>query len=739
MAEQQHPYYFTLPPLLAGSIMLFALAANGAEPPGSETQQRWAVCPPPPAVYTTPPPALGGEAGQTVLTADEATAQTDGLSHFRGNVVIQHNSRTLQGDAASYDQRTQEVSIEGNVLYHSEGVVMQGAQARMRLQEQSGELQGVNFHFPQSHAFGRADTLSLSDADHSSIKGVSYTTCNPDQPDWVLSASELELDQLSNTGEAYHTVLRFKGVPLFYSPYLNFPLAGRKSGLLMPVFGTSDSNGTDIRIPIYWNIAPNYDATLTPRNLTARGPMMMSEFRFLGENSQGQLQADYLSEDKIYGDDRSYLAADHQASFADGWYSILRWRSVSDELYLHDLGENAGANAATHLERRLDLGYRSANWNFLARAQDYQTLTGSEPYQRLPQLILNGHTTARPNRLQWQLKSEVVTFSHDTKVPTGTRLDIKPTLSLPLQGAAWYLKPSAAWRYTDYQLTDYPQGERFTRSLPLFSLDSGLFFDRETTIGGRAVTHTLEPRLFYLSVPYEDQDLLPLFDSGDSTLSFSQMFRDNRFNGADRQGDAEQLTTALTSRLLDDGNGRELLRASIGRIHYFTDRQVRLQATDPVETYPYSDLFAELVLQPAERLRLSIDGRYNNQDEHSEQLNGRLRYQPDRKRLLGLDYRYDRGDQLRQSDTLLFWPLAAQWQLLARWRYDLDNEQNLDLLGGVEYDSCCWALRLIARNHRDSITNELQHNVYLTFSFKGLGSLGKPLEDALEEGLLTYE
>lgn len=751
MAHPQHCSPPTILPLLlvVGLLLVTTpvttLAANtDAEGGAAQNQtiqnnqngdERWAICPPPPPRYTTAPPASSAKPGQTELTADEATSRSGGSSEFRGKVVVQRDGRTLQGDRASYDQQSREVTIEGNVLFHGEGMMMQGEGARLNMEEQSGEFREANFYLPQQHAFGHAALLALDDANHSTLRGVRYTTCNPGQEDWLLTASELRLDQQSNTGEAYQTVFRFKGVPLFYSPYLNFPLAGRKSGLLFPLIGSSDSSGTDLSLPIYWNIAPNADATFTPRSLSKRGPMLMSEFRHLSEQGEGEIHADYLYDDQLFGADRSYLAVDYSARFAQGWGSTLLLRHASDPLYLEDLGSGEGASSTSHLERRLDLSYHDAHWNFLARAQGYQTLSGNEPYQRLPQLLLNGQGTRRPNRLQYTLQSEAVTFAHETLLPTGSRLDLKPAVTLPLQGAAWFLTPSAAWRYTGYALSD----EALTRSLPILSLDSGLFFERETALGGRSLTQTLEPRLFYLSVPYADQDAFPLFDTAATSPSFSQLFRDNRFSGADRQGDAEQLTTALTTRLLDNESGRERLRASIGRVHYFAEQQVRLNPGDPVETTYYSDLYAELALQPSERLRLGLDSRYNTERERSEQLSARLRYQPDAKRLLNLNFRHDESPQLSQSDTLLFWPLARQWQWLARWRYDLEQEDDLELLAGVEYESCCWSVRLMGRNHRDTVSEAMNHSILLTFEFKGLGSLGKPIEETLGGDLLTYQ
>lgn len=730
--RNHHPVFTAL---LLGAGLLSSVHAE-TSPGESATDDRWANCAPPQGSFAEVPPVSDTQPGQTSLSADEVVSTAGGVSRFSGEVVVERDGRTLQGDSAQYDQASGEVVIEGNVRFHAPELTMQSERASVRLEEGSGEFNGVSFYYPQQHAFGSAESMSRSDSQHSSLKGVRYTTCSPGHEDWLLSADELELDQESNTGEAYHTVLRFKGVPIFYSPYLNFPLAGRKSGLLPPTVGSSDSTGTDTRLPIYWNIAPNYDATFTPRNMTRRGPMLMSEFRLLTEHSEGEIEADYLSEDKISGEERHYLSVDHRTHFGNYWRTTLVASDVSDPLYLSEIGAEGVSDATSHLERRFDLNFDSPHWHLLARAQDYQPLLGAEPYQRMPQITLSGNTARRPNRLLFQLQGEAVTFAHESVLPTGTRLDAKPSVSLPLQGAAWYLTPTAAWRQTDYTLDDGLTESHLSRSVPIYSVDSGLFFDRETTIAGRAMTHTIEPRLYYLSVPYEDQEALPLFDTGYSDFSFSQLFRDNRFSGTDRQGDAEQLTTALTTRLLDETDGVERFRASIGQIHYYRDREVTLQPGETIDTNPESDLFAELELRPTDHFSFAVDAQYDTETEREERINGRIRYRSDHKHQLYLDYRYDDVVDISQSDLVVFWPLARRWQFLGRWQYDLTNEENLDVVAGVEYESCCWAVRVIGRNHLTA-TDEVDNSVYLTFEFKGLGSLGAKLEEALDDDILT--
>ncbi len=730
-----------MPRAFALALLLGGVPVIEAQSKESDTlAERWFSCPAPIGIFAETPPAANPEAkpGETALTADKASSLANGKSYFSGNVVVERDGRILRGDEARYDPKAQQIDVEGNVAFYGGSMVMHGERATMSMQQESGEFDGVAFHFPERHAFGQAGKLTFKDANRSVLKDVQYTTCSPGHEDWRLNASKLKLDQESNTGEAYNTVVRFKSVPVFYSPYLNFPLSGRKSGLLPPTIGSSEDSGTDVQLPYYWNIAPNYDATFTPRYLSKRGAMLMSEFRLLTEHTEGEVKGDFLSDDELYGEDRHYLALDHLSRFDNGWSSDLTYHRASDELYLKDLG-GYGDNTSSHLQQRLDIQYRDEYWHFLARAENYQALSGDTPYRRLPQLKLNGQSSRKPNQLQFAFESEAVIFDHDDEVTTGSRVDLKPSLSLPLQGAAWYLKPTAAWRYTHYNLENTLIDEELSRSLPILTLDSGLFFERDTVIANKGLTQTLEPRLFYLAVPHEDQNALPLFDTDHADFRFNQLFRDNRFVGADRQGDANQLTAALTTRFIDNTDGRERLRASIGRTQYYEDREVGLNVGDPIETEEYSDLFAEIEAAPTNALRLGISSRFDTDRERSEELNGRIRYQPDNKRLLSLDYRYDETELLQQTDTLMFWPVARQWQLLGRWRYDLDNAENLDLLAGVEYQSCCWSLRLIGRNHRDTINDDLERSIYLTFELKGLGGLGGRLEDALEEGLLSYE
>lgn len=708
-------------------LLLALLPSLGAAQDGAE---RWGLCRPSSEVI--PLPELGPADDLSLrIAADRVEAEGEGVSHFSGDVVLLRGGQRIEAQEARYDQRGDTLTLDGAVQLYTADMALSGERARLDLGSDSGELHGVRYHFRGNHAFGNATSVTLRNAHYTELAGATYTTCDPDKVDWLLKAQRIDLDEASNTGEARSVTLEFKGVPFLYLPYINFPLRGRKTGLLPPALGSSDKTGTDISVPWYWNIAPNYDATLTPRYMSARGTQLQGEFRYLHPANRGQLQLEALPSDRRYDDQERYAVSyQHSAQPGPGWSSSIAYNQVSDADYFNDLGNSQASASTTHLERRFDLAYRGAGWDVLGRVQGYQTLSGSEPYQRLPQLRLDAATPLRRNTLHYSLSSEFVHFAHEDNQPTGSRIDLTPAVSLPLEGAAWFLTPRLALRHTQYQLQDLLGDAEPSRTTPILSLDSGLYFERDTAFGARALLHTLEPRLYYLHVPYRDQSDLPLFDTGAYDFSFAQLFRTNRFSGADRQGDANQVTLALTSRLLDSQSGAELVRAGIGQIHYFTDRRVDL--TDGVvQEQPGSDIVAELGARPLRGLDLAAATRWDPEEERGELLTGRARYAPDRDHLLSLDYRYRRDQSLRQTDLVGYWPLARRWRALGRWNYDLELERTLEAVAGVAWQDCCWGLHFVLRQRLDTVTFESNRSFMLTLELKGLSSFGRRLEDEL--------
>ena len=698
---------------------------------------RWQLCPAPPGLSDAEHQHLEQLPANTLSAwAEHLSSERGGILRLDGDVTVEQQGVQIHAEHAHYQQQEDRLQLSGPIRLRSQGLLLEAEQAEYHPATQQGRFQQASFFLPESHSYGRAETILLRDGERMEMGQLSYTTCPPEQEDWRLSAQRLKLNQATNTGEAYHATLRFKGVPFFYSPYLNFPLAGRKSGLLPPSFGSSKENGTDISLPFYWNIAPNRDATITPRHIGKRGNMLAGELRFLEHRHSGELQAAWLANDQQTGEDRSELQLRHSARLSPRWRSELRYHGVSDDaFYRDDLGSAGHSRNESNLERRLDLRYRDPHWLFLARAQDYQSLGGTAPYQRLPQLRLHGASPQRNRQLHYRLDSEAVSFRHPDRLPTGERIDLKPQISLPMQGAAWFLTPALAWRHTEYSL----QGEsREVRSMPLTSVDSGLFFERPAELAGRGFTQTLEPRLFLLHVPYREQQQLPRFDTHRNDLSFAGLFRDNRFSGADRQGDAKQVTLALSSRLLEDSTGKERARIGVAQARYLESPRVGLD-TDLEETRRYSDIIGELALSPLDSLNLQLTEQWNPDQGHSEQRQFGMRYAPRHGQQLQLNYRYYRPDEQRQADLTALWPLSPRWRILAHHNRDLEQQKSLLNLAGLEYESCCWTARLVASARRDTASEPLNHALMLTLELKGLASLGQTLEQSVGPDVLGYD
>ncbi len=726
---------------------LLALWAGLAQA-GPQLGASWSLCTTtPPSTPAPEPPRPGApvqiEAERVLLTAGDS-------ARFSGEVLIRRQDQRLRADRASYDLRADRVEARGDVEYAMPGLAVIAEHARMRLEGRRGRLDAAEYWLEARHGSGRAETVRM-DGPETRLARVTYTTCDPDDVDWELSARRLTLHHDRGVGEARGVVTRFKGVPLFYSPYLSFPLDDRrKSGFLVPSVGRSDDSGTDVSVPYYLNLAPEYDATLTPRYLSERGAMLGAELRYLTPGGRGQLYGEGLPDDDLFGEDRGYARLEHDERFGARWRASVRAEDVSDTSYFDDLGGSLDAVSRTHLPRRASLAYAGPAVSAHTRVDAYQTIDPTlsprqHPYERLPRVALDVHPRARWLGLEASLETEAVSFEHDVKVD-GARLDAYPRLALPLGAPGYFVTPAAGLRYTAYELNGAAPGADTTptRTVPITSLDTGLVFERDTRWGETALIQTLEPRLFYLYVPFRAQDDLILdadgtpavFDTGRLDLNLTSLFRENRFSGPDRIGDADQLTTALTSRVLERDSGREWLRASLGQIHYFRDREVTLPG-EPTGTDARSPLVADLALTPTEAWMLHGGLRWDPVEEVTEVGSVRIQYRPRGDKIVNLAYRQRRG-VLEQTDLSFVWPLTRRWHAVGRWSYSLREDLTLEGLGGLEYESCCWALRLVGRRYVNDQADGAEAAIMLQLELKGLTSIGETVGRLLERDILGY-
>ncbi|HSN70620.1 MAG TPA: LPS assembly protein LptD, partial [Steroidobacteraceae bacterium] len=606
----------------------------------------------------------------------------------------------------------------------------------------AASFEDAEFELPTRSARGAADAIRLDTDGDLALVDVRFTTCPASDEDWVLKAGAIEIDQESRTGIGRNVRLDFKGVPILYTPIISFPVGNvRKSGFLFPNFGNSSRSGTIIDVPWYWNIAPNYDATFTAQWMSRRGLGLATEYRYLTERSKGELELDYLPDDDAFGDDRSFVSIEHQTDFTSRLRLSALAGNASDNAWFEDFGLGPEGTSVTYVGRLAQADYLGNVWTARARVQQFQTIDQTiadldRPYTVLPQVWARGIYDALDYGVTADLYGELVNFDRNEGV-TGQRVDLWPQFRLPLRAPGMYLEPAAGWRYTAYQLDEDGglDDDAPSRSMPVFSVDSGLVFER--TVGSsQSRVLTLEPRAQYLYVPYRDQDDLPIFDTAEPDLTLSQLFSSNRYVGPDRFGDANQISLALTSRLIDDATGQQYLVASIGQAFYFDRPRVRLP-DEPAETDDLSDLIARLELSAYKDWNVDMAIQWDPDQTRSERGEVRFQYAPAHDRVINAAYRF-RRDSIEQIDTSFAWPVTPEWAAYARWIYSLEDERTLDQFFGVEYRACCWRLRVVSRRFVSSRTGESDSSIQVQLELNGLSSVGVAADAFLERSIRGY-
>ena len=658
-------------------------------------------------------------------------------------IVLRRGNKVAGADTARYDPDRRAILLDGNVRYEDPGTQILSEAAEFAYDSGFIQFLGAEFSLGGNNARGSATELLITQQGQLQLDDVTYTTCPPQSVDWELQASDIDLDTRNGVGTARNIKLRFMNVPILWAPYISFPISdARKTGLLTPEIGSSGRSGNELRMPWYWNIAPNYDATITPRILTSRGVQLQTEFRYLSEINDGVLTAQYLPEDDLVDDARSLVSLQHRTQFRSGWRNLIDYREVSDSQYFEDLGGSLSVSSTTHLNRSVSFDWHNDSMSFFGQVQDWQTLDEAilpteEPYQRVPQFLFRGDWPAVAGPIAAGLDGEVVNFDRDVGV-TGWRFNAAPSLSLPLRGAGWFLNPEVAMDYTRYDLSNTLPGEstELSRSLPIASLDTGLAFERTMNNGGGTRIQTIEPRLLYVHIPFRDQDGLPVFDTITPDLNLVQLFRKNRFLGVDRIGDTDQISIGVTSRILDVASGREVVSATIGQTRYLSDRRVTLPGAS-IDVEETSDYIAEVRFGLYENWNFDFAHQWSSGTGDSVKSQARVQYQPAPNKVLNFAYRF-RRDSLEQGDISWAWPISRKWNFVGRYNYSFRDEEVLEQFFGLEYESCCWGVRVVSRRHISTRDGTRDSSFGLQLVLKGMTSVGTSADKLLERGILGY-
>ena len=705
-------------------MLLTREVAQADEPPCPPANRPAEVSPP----VEKPAEPIDPTKLPTDITGDKVEYQVNGTLVLSGNVVMQQGERKIRADHLELNPQDRSAKLEGGVEFTGPNLVVRGNSGEYS-PALGANFQGTEFELPNVGARGSATNLRVDNQSKVTLDGVTFTTCPANQVDWQLQAKQIELDTQTRNGTGHGTRIEFKGVPLIYLPWLTFPIGDqRKSGFLFPEPGGSSRNGAELLVPYYWNIRPNMDFLALPVYYSRRGLDLAGEFRYLTRRQQGKFSFNYLPNDDIANRDRRRFTLTHVAELPGEWRFRIDATDVSDTNYFEDFARGPEGTSVPFAERLAEATYRDEHLNLRAQFQDFQTIDEElaeedRPYARTPRLLASGDWNSRAlGGIDYGFDAEVVSFERDLGV-TGWRLDAAPRAGFDWSGPGYFVRPSAGYRYTQYSLDDQAPGtdDSPTRSLPIATLDAGLVFERPSGSQGQRRL-TLEPRALYLYTPFREQSQLPLFDTGLPDLNLVQLFRTNRYVGADRVNDANQIAVGMTSRLIDSQSGAQYLAVSVGQTYYFEKPRVVLP-DEPPATRDTSDFIAQVSLTAYKNWNVEAGVQWNPEDDRSERSQFRLQYRPAGDRVINLAYRAQR-ERLEQAEFSAAWPLGDRWNAYGRFVYSLLDSKTLDQFAGFEYKGCCYKLRAVARRSVSNRDGSSETGFYVQLELNGLASVG---------------
>ncbi len=702
------------------------------------------------------------------MEGDRLQGHSDRETEAQGNARFRGRGQSIAADWMRHDRRDNELTAIGNVRMEQGTALTEGARLRYNLDTSRGLMENARYSLSpiETGAAPGARTAGTSAAPAFDARGTgerivfegpglfraqqaSYTTCEPGDDSWLIRAREMHIDKNNNIGTARDAKVEFLGSTIFYTPYMWFTLhQERKSGFLTPSYGNTTTGGFELTVPYYWNMASNRDMTIAPRLMARRGVQLRSEFRYLEPSYRGDLQAEYLPNDNVTGVNRHLFKFNHAQTFANGWAGSLDLNKVSDGKYFSDLTTQIALTSQTYLTRQATLSRGGAwgnggTYSFSALAQGWQTLQSdplaplTPPYGRRPQLTFTAQNQD-VLRSDFDFYSSYTDFSHPTLV-NGRRAVAYPSLSLPLTAPYGFVTPKIGVHATRYVIDQNNTAALPDKSrvLPTFTADSGLLFERGANFFGKSYTQTLEPKLYYVYIPYRDQSLMPNFESGVQDINFASIYSENQFSGHDRINNANQLTLGVNSRLIDPDTGVELLRVGVAQRYYFSPQRVGVPGVALRSNQSSkSDLLAALSGNIAPHWTADIGWQYNTDTAATQRMSIAARYQPQPGKVLNLAYRHQ-VDSFRQFDISGQWPIVSKWNAVARWNYSTQDKRLLEAVAGLEYDGGCWAFRIVG--HRlSTATNTSTSAVFVELELNGVTRVGSNPMDVLRRNISGY-
>jgi len=688
------------------------------------------------------------ETNEIVIEGDSLENRLDRKLKASGNAILKKGKKTIQADVIEYDQISNELSAKGNVTLNDNTSTITGSELELSMSSNTGVIPNAEFVTRLNDASssfnknirGSASVLFIEGIDKKKLENASITTCEADQNDWFINASEIEINERSKTVGATNATLEFKGVPVLYSPLVNFSFNDeRKSGFLAPSIGTTSRGGFETAIPYYINLSPTSDATITPRYFSKRGLQLQGEYRYLDENYSGISSAEILNSDNNASDTRRYLIKiNHRHKLAEGLTGIARIEKVSDDNYFSDLESLISVTSQVNLPQELQLDYVNEDWDVNLIAQKFQNLSTSSPYERLPSLTANyskvNESSLGLDRYETNLALSLTQFDRNNDYTgsdktKGTRFVVKPSITTPFEKNYGYIIPKLSMNISSYDLEDgNTSSKQF--AIPTISLDSGFFLDRQFKFGKNNFTQTLEPRAFYTYTPYKDQSMLPMFDTGLLDLNQNSIFTENQFVGGDRVIDANQITLAATTRFIDN-TGIERLSGTIAQRFYMSDRKVlnEVQFANSVYKSDSTDLFMLAFARLSSSLTVDTELQYNPDESSTNRATVSSNFSPQPGKLIDASYRLIRSpsgsaNDLEQINIAGQWPVGNGYSTVGRYNYDIKKSGVVEALGGLSYDAGCWSSSVLLHRLSLATTKKSNYTLFFQLELGGLGSLG---------------
>jgi len=744
-------------------------------------------------------PLIEGDTNNLPVTinADYAKGNYPDDAVFSGNVDIQQGNSRLQSDEVLLHQKQVEgqpdpvrtVDAVGNVHYDDNQVILKGPKAWSNLNTKDTNVWKGDYQMVDRQGRGTADLMKQRGNNRYTIlENGTFTSCLPGSNTWSVVGSEVIQDREEELAEIWNARFKIGPVPVFYSPYLQLPIGDkRRSGFLIPNAKYSSNNGLEFSLPYYWNIAPNFDATITPHYMEERGTQWQNEFRYLTKAGAGIMEFDYLLSDKEYkddvaknpsGDERRWLFYwNHSGVMDQVWRFNIDYTKVSDPNYFNDFTSQYGTSTDGYATQKFSVGYAVENFDATLSTKQFQIFdtqrnSGANSYSAQPQLDVNYYQND-VGPFDTRIYGQAVKFTNfNNNMPEATRLHLEPVISLPLSNGWASLNTEAKFMATHYQqdnLEKYEKNvnpnskleETVNRTLPQFKMDGKLIFDRsmDSAMGWE---QTLEPRVQYLYVPYRDQSNINNYDSALLQSDYTGLFRDRTYGGLDRIASANQVTTGLTTRIYDDA-AVERFNASVGQIYYFTksrtgDESINSEKVDETGSVVWAgDTYWRMTDRWGLRGGLQYDTRLDNVATG----NGVIEYRKDNDRLVQLNYRYASPEYIGATITNIninapqyengisqvgmtaSWPVVDRWSVVGAYYYDTKAQQTADSMLAVQYSSCCYAIRVgYERKINGWENNESKYDNVIGFNIelRGLSSnYGLGTQQMLRSNILPYQ